>query len=92
MNIFSLRGYNLEVKCRESGLRGGGVGAYIRSSLKYNVLNYTTVEPRLIPHVKTCHTLPIRMKKKNPLFRRKRGSVDDLHNTYSSVVLLIHNV
>ena len=40
-DIFSLRGYSLEVKCRESGLRGGGVGAYIRSSLKYNVLNHT---------------------------------------------------
>ena len=28
-DIFSLNGYNLEVKCRDGGMRGGGVGAYM---------------------------------------------------------------
>ena len=35
-----LTGYNLEVKCRQDELRGGGVGAYIRSSIKYSTLDY----------------------------------------------------
>ena len=42
-DIFSLNDYSLEVKCRDDGLRGGGVGAYIRSSLKYNLLNHAVM-------------------------------------------------
>ena len=42
-DIFSLNGYNREVKCRDGGMRGGGVGAYIRSSLKYNLLNHAVM-------------------------------------------------
>ena len=42
-DLFSLDGYHLEVKCREGGLRGGGVGAYICSSLKYNILNHSVI-------------------------------------------------
>ena len=36
-----MEGYLLEVKCRDGRERGGGVGAYIRSNLKYVVKNYT---------------------------------------------------
>ena len=37
-STFSMLDYNFEYTCRDSG-RGGGVGAYIKSNLKYTVLN-----------------------------------------------------
>ena len=37
-DLLSLDGYNLELCCRGSGIRGGGVGLYIKSILKYNLL------------------------------------------------------
>ena len=37
-SIFSMLDYNFEYTLRDSG-RGGGVGAYIKSNLKYTVLN-----------------------------------------------------
>ena len=38
-DLFSVDGYNLELCCRDSGIRGGGgVGLYIKSSLKYSML------------------------------------------------------
>ena len=38
-HMLGLRGYALEVKCREAHQRGGGVGAYIHSSVPYKVLS-----------------------------------------------------
>ena len=38
--MLGMSGYTLEVKCRKDNARGGGVGAYIRSSLKYNILDF----------------------------------------------------
>ena len=38
--ILGLNDYVLEVKCRTGGTRGGGVGAYIHSSLKYVILDH----------------------------------------------------
>ena len=37
--ILGIKGYTLELNCRDAGMRGGGVGAYIHSSMKYKVLN-----------------------------------------------------
>ena len=36
-----MEGYLLEVECRDGKERGGGVGAYVRSNLKYVVKDYT---------------------------------------------------
>ena len=38
--LLSFNEYTLEVKCRTEGSRGGGVGAYIHSSLKYIILDH----------------------------------------------------
>ena len=40
-STLEMEGYLLEVKCRDGKERGGGVGAYIRSNLKYVVKDYT---------------------------------------------------
>ena len=37
--MLGLQGYSLEVKCREAPQRGGGVGAFIHSSVPYKVLS-----------------------------------------------------
>ena len=37
--LFSLTGYALEIKCRQENSRGGCIGAYIHSSLKYVIQN-----------------------------------------------------
>ena len=37
--MLGLQGYSLAVKCREAHQRGGGVGAYIHSSVPYKVLS-----------------------------------------------------
>ena len=42
-SIFSLEGYSLEVNCRPGDSRGGGVGAYINTSLKYTRLEYRVI-------------------------------------------------
>ena len=39
-DILGIDGYTLEVNCRDSGIRGGGVGVYVHSSLKYKMLTY----------------------------------------------------
>ena len=39
-DILGIDGYTLEVNCRDPGLRGGGVGVYVHSSLKYKMLKY----------------------------------------------------
>lgn len=38
--LFNLTGYKLEVKCRKYNARGGGVGAYIQSSITYDIKDF----------------------------------------------------
>ena len=42
-SLLGIKGYNLETECRHGNVRGGGVGAYIHSSLKYKRLGFTAI-------------------------------------------------
>ena len=39
LDALGMNGYDLEVSCRDPTLRGGGVGAYIHSSVNYKTLH-----------------------------------------------------
>ena len=39
-DILGINGYNLEVSCRGPEMRGGGVGVYVHSLIKYKMLSY----------------------------------------------------
>ena len=43
LSLYGMGGYSLEVNCRPGDLRGGGVGAYVSTSLKYKRLQYSVI-------------------------------------------------
>ena len=47
-DILGLKGYNLEVSCRGPEMRGGGVGVYVHSLIKYKMLSYNIVNAESI--------------------------------------------
>lgn len=81
--LFSLPGYTLEVKCRKGNARGGGVGAYIRSCLKYSLLNFEVVNAESL-------WLDVSVSKKRTIlgiiYRKPNTDVFEFQNSLSTVL------
>ena len=84
--LFSLTGYTLEVKCRKGNARGGGVGAYIRSSLKYVIQNFEVTNAESL-----WLQMNINMKKVivGIIYRKPNTDVDECQNSLLDILSLL---
>ena len=74
-SLFGLEGFNLELNCCQGNVRGGGVGAYIHSSIKYKRLDVNE-----IPHAESLW-LEVLFNKKKVIV----GIVDRKPNTCTNI-------
>ena len=86
-SVLNLQGYTLEVDCRKDDLRGGGVGAYIKSNLKYNRLNYDIAHAEsLWLQVNTAVELKIIIA---VIYRKPNTNVKEFQNSLLDILQII---
>lgn len=86
-SILGIQGYTLEVKCRNHTLRGGGVGAYIHSSLKYRLLGNFEVA-----HAESLWLEVVINEKKIIIGVIYRKPNTDIHEFQDSLLSIVHDL
>ena len=73
-----MEGYQLEISCRDPSVRGGGVGAYIHSSVSYKILQGNVIHAESI-WIETC--LNKRLTIIGIIYRKPNTDVTEFENS-----------